>query len=305
MPDGKVAHSLSRRMRNVQAIDCDLSPAQYTDIILCPHFGIGCVIKNSSRDQPVNTTVGWIGFPGQTGGFATDLTGLGPYALDIANDIAKQRIISQAMRLTQINNDEANDGWYESCRLNLRDTGTLYSLVNTNGLEGAALTTADTCGLIPDQSVFAQIATLPLVEQPSYCSGMIKDLKNKEFKLQPQGCECHMNETGIINDIVLTTDWVLPADDSCAYLQAGAKCKQIVNQMTDRSWDYLLVRIHGRSAAPATSLIVEVIQNVEFVFDAKSDFATFMTPNVAHKDTDKVMDAMNNNSKAESGRSGG
>lgn len=304
MPDGKVAHSLSRRLRNVQSISCDLSPAEYTDIILCPHFGIGCVIKNSSRDQPVNSTVGWIGFPGQTGGFMTSLVGLGPYNLSIANDVAKQRIVSQAMRLTQINNDEANDGWYEACRLNLRDSGADYTLVNLNGLEGVAINNDFTCGLIPDLSVFSSLGFLPLVEQPSYVSGMLKDLKNKEFKLQPQGCECHMNETGDIAGIVANTDWATFTDDSGARLLSSEKAQTIVNQMTDRSWDYVLVRIHGRSTAPQTKLIVDLIQNVEFVFDAKSDFATFMTPNVADKQTDTVMDGMNNNSSAESGRIG-
>lgn len=300
MPDGKVPTSLARRMRNVQSVEVDTG-VNFMDILLCPHFGLGCVINGSTEDT-TDLGLKWIGFPGQTGGFVCDLFSTGTKPLTPQSGIAKQRIVSQGLRLTQINNDEANDGWFEACRVNFRNTQVNYSLVRQDGTE-AVLNSNTGAVLIPDATLMGTLASLPLVEQPGYASGMLKDLKKLEFKNLPVGCECQMNETPTI-ELTSDTDITIDASGHWAALLATEKAQSAVDMMVDHSWDYVLVRIHGRSGTPNTKLIVELIQNVEFCFDPSSDFVTFQTPNVRHKRIEEEVDKMNNDMDVDGNRRG-
>lgn len=306
MPDGKVPMSLSRRLRNTVAFTA--STSTYTDILVAPLFGNMANLFSSSITT--DKGVGIIGAVGQTVGFECNIDGAGPYTLrNAANGVAKQRIISQAIRLTQINNDEENDGWYEACRINLNKRANNYLVCGIDNTDTALRSQA--CVLATDNTVqVSYLNGLPLVEQPGYSSGMLKDLKNKEFRLQPVGCECHMNECPSIKLALsdgTTGDIIKATNDKWAYLEATVPATNALELGLDDSWDCVLIRIHGRSGGEGTtpsSFIAECIQNVEFCFSPQSDLATFMTPNVRHKQVEQVLDKMNNKQKAEDPKTG-
>lgn len=300
IPDGKVPNSLSRRLRNT--VSFTASTSTYTDILIGPTFGNLANTFGASIDSAKGS--GIIGAVGQTAGIIGNFVGAGPYTITPAGNIAKQRIVSQAIRLTQINNDEQNDGWYECCRLNIPKQSTFYGFCNIDNTD-TTMNGSKNAVLFPDQSVQASYLNgLPLVEQPGYTSGMLKDLKNKEFKLQPVGCEAHMNEAPTI---IATqgTNVNVEATDRWVGLLVSAMDDQLLELGLDDSWDWILIRIHGRQVGGSpSSFIAECIQNVEFCFSPNSDLATFQTPNVRHKQIEMVMDKMNNNAKAESMRVG-
>lgn len=302
LPDGKVPMSLSRRLRNT--VSFTASTSNYTDILLAPLFGNLANLFGSSISN--NKGVGVIGAVGQTVGFECNIENAGPYTIrNAANGIAKQRIISQAIRLTQINNDEENDGWYEACRINLNKRANNYLICSIDNSETPIR--GQSCCFATDSTVQAlYLNGLPLVEQPGYSSGMLKDLKNKEFRLQPVGCECHMNE---VPAVTLTggTDIVKGTNDNWANLESTSTALAALELGLDDSWDCVLIRIHGRQGEGTTpsSFIAECIQNIEFCFNPMSDMATFQTPNVRHKQVEQVLDKMNNKQKAEDPRTGG
>lgn len=304
MPDGKVPMSLSRRLRNTVAFTA--STSTYTDILLAPLFGNLANLFSSSLST--DKGVGIIGAVGQTVGFACNIDGAGPYTMYNSGAIAKQRIISQAIRLTQINNDEENDGWYEACRINMTKQATNYLVCSIDNVDVALRD--QPLVLATDSTVqVGYLNGLPLVEQPGYVSGMLKDLKNKEFRLQPVGCECHMNECPVTKLTLAsggTGDLVKGPNDKWAHLEATANANSALELGLDDSWDCVLIRIHGRSGTGATpsSFIAECIQNIEFCFNPKSDMATFQTPNVRHKQVEQVLDKMNNKQKAEDPKTG-
>lgn len=305
LPDGSVPSSLSRRLRNTQSFTA--STSGYTDILVSPTFGNVATFFAGSM---VNLTgVGWLGTPGQTAGITSNLVGAGPYSMSAAGNIAKQRIVSQAIRLTQINNDEENDGWYECCRIVLPKTPTHFLIGNMDN-STTAMNGVKPAVLAPDRTIeLGYLNSLPLVEQPGYTSGMLKDLKNKEFRLQPIGCECHMNEAYKIVDMFHGTgtsaDINVDANDRWGNFNATSKSVDVLELGLDDSWDYVLVRIHGRQvAASPSSFIIEGIQNVEFCFSPNSDLATFMTPNVRHKLVKEALDKLNNSPKAEAAKTG-
>jgi len=292
VPDGKVASSLSRRLRSVNEIG---NVANKTEclVFLYPSLGLGAQVTNEKGQ--VSTARGYSVYcpTGQTVGFVSDTNGVGPYSFETNADIATWRIVSQGMRLKLINPDEENDGWFESCRFKIQNHAQKFAHVHNGNTNNLSLDRV----LCFDKVTTDELGAMPMVEQPGYQTGLLKELGKSEFRLQPTGCTVAMNQMDKISNIILNTDFAKQTGGECD-LYDTAQMRGIIDIAIDNSWDGIMLKLHcrpntGVGNANGSRLILETIQNVEFCSGPDSDLRTWHTPNTAHPQTDRTADLMN------------
>lgn len=308
IPDGAVTHSLSRRLRNNFSIDLGTNVNGYTDIVISPSFGVACTVQNYipkgfMDETPYTQVPNLYGFPGQTVGYNLFVETNGDKRVRANNgEIVKQRLISQGARLSCFNSDNQNDGWFECCRLNIRDSSSNYAfqpLSNSGVLVSASATETSAIGCGLDNSFHnGHLQNMALVEQPGYMTGLLKDIHKYDFSLCPSGNEIEFKEQGTLT---LNSDEIdIPApttdDDGNEVLSRIGYLKTsntnvLSNRCVDRDFDAILIRIYGRHQESNPSrILVEAIQNVEFVFSTSSDLASFMTSNDRHEGIAMALD---------------
>jgi len=293
IPDGAVTHSLARRLRNNFSLDSEPSATGWTDIVIAPSFGVACTVQNYTPGQTTYDTMPTLyGFPGQTVGYNLFLNDDGTKTVRSNNaEIVKQRVISQGARLSCFNSDNQNDGWFEACRLNIRDSSSNYAFQPLSSSSSLLSTANDSyaVGLGLDNSFHnGHLQNVALVEQPGYQSGLLKDLHKFDFSLCPSSNEIEFKQQGTLT--VNADEIVIPALSEHGLL-ATSPNNVMTNRCVDRDFDAILVRIHGRhNTASPSRVLVEAIQNVEFVFANTSDFSSFMTSNDRHAGITMALD---------------
>lgn len=293
VPDGAVPHSLSRRLRNNFALDMESSTNGWTDVVISPSFGVACTVQNYEPGvTPFADMPTLYGFPGQTVGYNLYQNADTTRTVRANNgEIVKQRLISQGARLSCFNSDNQNDGWFECCRLNIRDSSSNYAFqpLAVNGVLVSSDTESNALGLGLDNSYHnGHLQGIALVEQPGYMTGLLKDLHKFDFSLCPNGNEISFKEQGTLT--VNEDEINLSILDRFATLNTSPT-NVFSNRCVDREFDAILIRIHGRhNEGSPTRILCEAIQNVEFVFSNNSDLASFMTSNDRHSGIEMALD---------------
>jgi len=163
--------------------------------------------------------------------------------------IAKWRLVSQALKISLINNDEMNDGWWESIRAmisghQLREFG----LINQNGKFIVGPGTAP-AGNTTDPMPGLDMSTLNMVEHPTYSTGKLKDIEKVTFQLKPTG-----KDHDFINcDLVWKDDGTSPN-----------------TAIMDTNFDCIFIKIFGRRAADGnkpSNLLLHAVSNQEVIYD--------------------------------------
>jgi hypothetical protein len=305
IPDGAVTHSLSRRLRNNFSLDMNNDANGWTDIVISPSFGVACTVQNyvpsGMTETPYAQMPSLYGFPGQTVGYNIFQETNGDFRVRANNgEIVKQRLISQGARLSCFNSDNQNDGWFECCRLNIRDSSSNYAFqplaVNGTLLSDDNGTNAVGCGL--DNSFHnGHLQGIALVEQPGYMTGLLKDIHKYDFSLCPSGNEIEFKEQGTLTlkstemNITDTTDANGNTVPGRFAALTSSNTNVVPTRAVDRDFDAILIRVYGRHQLSNPSrLLVEAIQNVEFVFANSSDLSSFMTSNDRHEGIQMALD---------------
>lgn len=233
--DNKVYASTGIRLQAVTEITNDATGT--VDILLFPGLGNGVVVQSSLEAGATGTCM-----PYQAHGRWSE-SGF-PKTM-IGAPIHKWRIVSQAMKLTLVNNSDENDGWFEAIRVQGSADSDFQNVVQASAGEGSFI--GQTNGTLPAAGSNAQ-----MVEHPTYCTGKLRDIHRYMFHLMPQGNDHEFN--------------ILPR--SCE--NAEEFCNANID---NESYDMVFIRIHGRAGALPTRLMAHVVCNQEVVYDE----ASFMT----------------------------
>lgn len=220
---------------------------------------------------------------GLAGGSATQST---------ASAVVKWRLVSQALKLSLINNCEANDGWFEAIRVDTPGDNNYWQYtpfedqINSNGIftaqgvpkqvfdeystfKGNPPTSGNPPVAAPVVNTGTQEIVLPgadvasigsFATHPTYVTGKLKDLHKYVFQLRPNTREHEFN--------TLSKDYLIGAHDT-----------------VDPNWDSIIIKIYGRSYpantaaqdAVLTRVHAHVISNQELVFDESVPLARYMT----------------------------
>jgi hypothetical protein len=204
-----------------------------------------------------------------------------------ANAADRERLVSQGMRITPINNSENNNGWFEAVRIPTSYSMEDMLLFRTGG------TWADledySTGIInvsPGKFEAGVFGSLDWVNQPGYITGKLRDISKHIFYLQTLGDRefTRRKETSIVD--------TSGADDTIVAtgIQRGLTD---ADQYFDTNFDTVLVRIHTTIASAtekASSVHVHCVQNFEQCFDHQTVFKRFETLTLSNESAVKAVD---------------
>lgn len=310
IPDGGATHSLSRRMRNVSQIT-NIAGKLEMYVILHPSMGIGVSVINDVN-QIGTDNLTYLGYPQHDVGLDINTWSGAPgrYNAQNASDISKWRIVSQAMRLELMNSAEEDDGWYEAIRINNKnDLVDHWALTDT----GNGTTLTEVSLGIKKGTVFRDyLDSLTFCEQKGYKTGLLKDLKHKEFKLNPTRNEICFKD--LLEEYFVNTGGAGVGDADIALNQGifripDGNCANIYNALMDDQHDMIILKLHcrantGSGNTNGSRFLIDVISNQEFCYHPDTRYSHLQTENKRHKNVDNVISGEGKNSDSEGRRKG-
>lgn len=252
-------------------------------ILMFPGMSCGAVCigeANALATFPPNggSAFNVLGYSGSNG---LDYTGVedGTGGSIFLNDLyASWRLVSQGLRLSLLNPAETDDGWWESARIHVGADPANYQLFGNN------LTDDATTGVVIPGNLIKSIASgaVSLVNENSYTTGTLRDVKNHLFTLHPQKDDhdfVHPRTTMTFND----GDTVDPSanqiiDRTVEFAPGRDSAMELVDSVVDNSFDMIAIRIYGRSDVNnPTRLHANLVSNQEIQFGASEREARFHT----------------------------
>lgn len=235
IPDGKVYASTGIRLQAVEEVQNDAS--ENMDILLFPGLSNGLIVSSTNKGTPAGDPYS---IPYRDHG----RTQAGPSYAQVSAPIHKWRLVSQALKITLVNNSDENDGWFEAIRIQGSSDSGFASTIRSG--ETTAIIGAGGAPVLP------AITSTNLVEHPTYVTGKLRDIHRYMFHLMPQGNDHEFQ--------------IIPREPANA-------TEFVHSQLDNESFDMVFIRIHGRTGAAPTRLMVHVVSNQEVVYDESS----FMT----------------------------
>jgi hypothetical protein len=264
IPDGKTYLSIASRLQRVREIAMPQPAAaggptvDTIDVIVYPGVQQGfaaIAYPSTNAATPAVTVAGFNGNSVAYSGHVTVSSELGVLAPD--NAVNQFRVVSQALRLSLINNANNNQGWWEAARVNFGDETSAWTLENHGG--GDNWVAEPRFGALGGFQ-FA-VRGLDLTNTPSYTSGKLRDIGDFIFKLKPNSDE-HEYRT-------LNTQ---PQVTAPATLEVRNQDYRFI----DSTYDAIVIRIHGQgSANNPTRLLAHCICNQELVYDETTQLSRF------------------------------
>lgn len=167
--------------------------------------------------------------------------------------LEKWRIVSAGLRLQLINNADENDGWFEAIRV---EPGW-----DQNDLTGFKMIAAPTGTIVRTPIAFAPTtltarrSIVPAkgswANHPTYVTGKLRDIHQYMWKL---------NSTAKDHDYTNSTNASLGGFENI-----------------DKNYDVILIRLHGRTAAEQSKVVIHQCTNYEIVFEAGTLMSTVAT----------------------------
>jgi len=236
LPDGKVYASTGIRLQSVAEFANDST--ENMDILLFPGLNNGCAITSVGSGGATTQSL-----PYRDHGMFN--SGALPQG-QLGASIHKWRIVSQALKITLVNNSDENDGWFEAIRVQGSADSGFGPQTQEDGIPPGVYVSSAVSGVLP------AVAANNMVEHPTYVTGKLRDIHRYMFHLMPQGND---HEFNIMPRTVETDEEFV---QSC---------------LDNESYDSVFIRVHGRAGASPTRLMLHVISNQEVVYDEGS----FMT----------------------------
>lgn len=222
--------------------------------------------------------------------------------------ISKWRLVSAGLKLSLINNDESNDGWFEAVRINNCMAGDDFMMTTMNN----SFSSFDTA-VVPSLKFAQGIKdATSLVEEQSYQTGLLKDIHKYTFNLHPTTDQIEFKtlqekynfnnmspddtpETSARGQNDIDQPSTVEGENKIAYFDSGSQRGQsYVNQMCCRDHDMIYIRVHGRSSTSAndvSQLLLHATSNYEVMYDANNDFSKFQIKGENHPQIDKHVQA--------------
>ena len=319
IPDGKATASLGTRVQNVVSVTPLENPTQFfgpgetLHVMLFPGLGAGTIIgatdspNHPSREfyvqgfsdhgmlqQNLNGAAG--SWPdSNTSGDGNDIQ------LKQVNAFAKWRLVSQGLSIKLVNNHETNDGWFECVRINQMKDPSDYQVTTINDSTNNSLAT-----VAPSKEFINNlIQDTNLVQEPSYQTGLLKDIHKHIFQNHPLTNECKFKELeeeyrlrlNVDSDQLdagtdVAADGLAPSGTPTRWYDladGSARASKLIAGMIDQEHDIVYIRIHGRgrgqggdgSDGIATQLLMHLCTNHEIMYDSSRDLSKFMMPGMS------------------------
>jgi hypothetical protein len=164
--------------------------------------------------------------------------------------ITKWRIVSQAIRLTLLNNSDENDGWYEAARFS--------PPIDEYRVNPKKLTTGY---VIPEMTSNYMDSFTDLTNLNSYTSGKVRDIHKRTFSLT----HVSNNHDFIAMDTQYKFGYNI-VEDAINY---DDEYNEWNDKHFDKHMNWYIIDIHGRTASTehsGTKILAHMITNYEFIF---------------------------------------
>ena len=288
--DGSTIESHGRQLRSVDTV----VNTGGDDIVITLFAGLGAnavshVIDPNATEKPAqkNFTFG----SGEFGGVQfTCPPNSTTTAVQMRNQqkISKWRNLSTAMKVTLLNNEEENDGWFELIRTNRATSIADYDLWPVSN---TVMNSGNQIVAVLAPSGGEKLDSVELVNDSSYVAGKLSELKNHTWQLK------RTNDTSeFINmEQKYATYAAMERNVNARYLsleENDSLQPTMHRHLVDPDFDEITLIIHGRTDGK-TQALVETCSNFELVYDDASDLAQFMTPNTAMVGVEEAVRASN------------
>ena len=292
IPDGKAIESLGVGYRETFEVQ-DGHATEPTCFLLVPALGLGVVIKNDNTSvtnfandtracyvRDFETAPGMLNVVGITSSQAEG------QVLTLDNqDVAHWRCVSTGMRISLLNPQEEDDGWWDSCVFNANDNASHWESVQRLG-------TGNPVGTDHRLVPYALLdPTVGIANERSYETGLLRDLHKRMFKCKPNRDDHKFNDT-VENYTVESTDEVFwgTTDGYMSMSNGAPTMERMIKDLYDRSFSMILVRCYGRgtSAATPSRYHVDMQGNYEFIYSHTATESKFQSPGIIEKNFKNV-----------------
>lgn len=197
--------------------------------------------------------------------------------------ISRWRVVSQALKLSLLNTDHENDGWWESARVTYKPDMDHWKLISPAGNHNFAstwTTTGEKMYLGANDNLVNYMELRNLAEAKSYKCGSLKDIHRMQWNLMPFSKD---NEFMELQERYLFTpdEWKITeaktnSEDQLIPLKSGGlAAKKLYESLIDNNHDMVIIRIHP--GVSGTKLLADLAVNQEVVYDIDSSLAKHMT----------------------------
>lgn len=247
IPDGKATVSNALRVQAVKEFTVPVATG-IANILFYPglnavaYMDITTNIGTNTLSYANHVRTDIAAFSAQTPGPATFLS----------EKLLKWRVVSQALRVTMLNNADENDGWFECIRVDPTYADPVEQLRFDLMIPGGAVSVRDKAE-IPFIS-----ETIPegnWANHPTYVSGKIRDLHQYMWKLNSISTDHEFSDMDLSSGLNLS------------------------NSQIDTHMDCIAIRLHGRkgTGVEPTRVIMHAVSNQELIFDESTVIATTAT----------------------------
>lgn len=275
IPDGKATKSLGFATQSV----VELSGFDTVQMLLFP--GMNCCLVAEGVDEASlgsrsyyipsfqgSNIVRWDG---------ANLGTTNPFNVSQADNYAMWRMVSAGVQLKLLNSVEEDDGWWESARITTELDNTEWLLTTVDNQSDLLNFGA----FAPVNQLFQGINSVNIANEPSYSTGLLRDLHRVQFELHTQKDFhdfIHMRDDIRINTAELEG---VDATNFQAEFKSGFDGPQeLIQQFSDQNMDMVYIKLHCRASGTTPSRFhVNQVMNQEIVFDPSERESRFMTRN--------------------------
>jgi hypothetical protein len=275
IPDGKVTESLGFQTQAVRELIPVSTGNGRLDILLWPGMNCGVSVRGEedadgaysfSSSKTLN-----VGFVGSSGLNFAGMTNTGGQ-IDMIDQYAYWRIVSQGLRLSLLNPAEEDDGWWEAMRVNSSVDSEDWQLHHTDASGSKSVN-----AVVAPTTLLSNLTTSQMVNERSYATGLLRDLKDHVFSLHPIKDDHDIKQQ--VEHRALSGDDVTenPTDGLYNFERGRDDATDFIERVTDQSYDMIYIRIHGRNAPSKSRLHMNVVSNQEITFAPGEREARFHT----------------------------
>lgn len=280
IPDGKMGESLGFQTQTVKELICnDAASSGVMTLLMYPGMNSGLIAINEKLGvdtfvSPSNQ-INVMGYQGSNSMDYSAVAGAASGDIIMNDNYAYWRIVSQGLRLSLLNPAETDDGWWEAARIHVGADPANWKLTGNN------LVLDNTAGTMVPATLAQAIASgsVALVNENSYTTGTLRDLKNNLFTLHPIKDDHDFVHPRTTMAMFSTDMTGFDPVDQTVTLDAGHdNGQELVESWNDPSFDMVVIKIHGRTdATNRTRLHANLVSNQEIIFAANEREARFHT----------------------------
>lgn len=219
-----------------------------------------------------------------------------PGTVSSGGGVSRWRVVSQGLKLTLLNTQEENDGWFECVRTTYKPRMSDWKIVSpigNHGLNTSFLTTGESGFLAPDDKLIDYLESKNLAEHLSYKAGSLKDIHRHQFNLMPFSKNNEFVELQE-NYLITADEGLIPVPtqpvtgvsrQTFELLDGANSSKKIYESFMDTNHDIVLIKIHPGTRG--SKLLAELAVNHEVVYDVDSVLSKHMTTTDVDEDAFK------------------